>query len=419
MRFLLTTILLLGAMAKPSFAEPVLKDGDVLAICGDSITEQKQYSVFIESYLLACKPVQNLRIVQIGWGGEQVPGFVARIESDVLPFHPTVATTFYGMNDGHYGPMNDVIGKMYGDSTASALQKLQAGGVRSIVVGSPGAVDTVTYAKRPTGDASVYNQTLAALKDIAQADAKKAGQPFTDIHSLMIDQMAKAKAKYGDEFAFAGPDGIHPGGAGHLVIAYAFLKALGCDGDLGTITLDLTSGHNEATEGHKILSAENGTVQIESTRIPFCFTGDGVSATSDRSMVDLLPFNQDLNRLTLKVKNAGKGQLRITWGTQAKEFSSDALAEGINLAAEFPDGPLNDTFEKIEKAVRAQQEFETPLTKTLMHSIGVDRQIVPEASSELDHVVAAGLKHDQSLFDAAAAAAREPVRHTIKIEPVP
>ena len=35
----------------PRPSGPVLQKGDRLAICGDSITEQKQYSVFIADYL--------------------------------------------------------------------------------------------------------------------------------------------------------------------------------------------------------------------------------------------------------------------------------------------------------------------------------------------------------------------------------
>ena len=42
-----------------------------MAICGDSITQQKIYSVFMEDYFLMCQPVEGLRIAQFGWGGER------------------------------------------------------------------------------------------------------------------------------------------------------------------------------------------------------------------------------------------------------------------------------------------------------------------------------------------------------------
>ena len=51
-------------------AADALKAGDYVAVIGDSITEQKLYSVFIEDYLLMCQPAPNLRSTQFGWGGE-------------------------------------------------------------------------------------------------------------------------------------------------------------------------------------------------------------------------------------------------------------------------------------------------------------------------------------------------------------
>ena len=90
-----------------------LKDGDKVAIIGDSITEQKLYSVYMEDYLLMCKPVAGVQSVQFGWGGETAPGFNGRIENDCLVFQPTIATTYYGMNDGGYTPYKDEIGEKY------------------------------------------------------------------------------------------------------------------------------------------------------------------------------------------------------------------------------------------------------------------------------------------------------------------
>ena len=47
-----------------------LRAGDIVAICGDSITEQSLYSAFIETYLLACQPVRDVRTHQFGLSGE-------------------------------------------------------------------------------------------------------------------------------------------------------------------------------------------------------------------------------------------------------------------------------------------------------------------------------------------------------------
>src|SRR5689334_14909324 len=75
----------------------LLKKDDRLAICGDSITEQKMYSRIMEDYLTMCVPELNVTVRQYGWSGERAPGFLKRMTNDCLRFHPTIATTCYGM----------------------------------------------------------------------------------------------------------------------------------------------------------------------------------------------------------------------------------------------------------------------------------------------------------------------------------
>ena len=96
------------------------------------------------------------------------------------------------------------------------------------------------------------------------------------MHSIMMDAMTKSKAKYGPKYQFAGGDGVHPAANGHLVMAYAFLKAFASDGNIGTITVDMKTNQATATEGHKLLAdtLKDGAIEIESTRYPFCFTGE-------------------------------------------------------------------------------------------------------------------------------------------------
>ena len=79
----------------PEPTAPVLQKGDRLAICGDSITEQKMYSRIIETYLTVAQPQLAISVRQFGWSGETASGFLARMTNDCLRFKPTVATTCY------------------------------------------------------------------------------------------------------------------------------------------------------------------------------------------------------------------------------------------------------------------------------------------------------------------------------------
>ena len=87
-------------------------------------------------------------------------------------------------------------------------------------------------------------------------------------------------------------------------------------------------------------------------------------------VLEFLPFNQDLNRFVLVVQGAAaQTQYDVTWGSQTKRFSGAELTKGINLAAEFLDNPFGGAFKKVEQAVQTQQNYETPLTKVLLHNM--------------------------------------------------
>ena len=393
-----------------------LKPNDFIAVIGDSITEQKDYSVNIEDYLLMCQPVTGLKSMQFGWGGETAEGFKNRMVNDCYRFAPTVATTCYGMNDGGYAPLDDRRANWYHDNQKAIVDGMKKAGVRFIVVGSPGCVDSITFRNNPEA-AVVYNKTLGQLRDIAHKVADEEGVAFANVYDPMVSVMTQAKAKYGPKYHVAGPDGVHPSHNGHLVMAYAFLKGLGCDGNIGTFTLDMAGGTATATDGHKVLSSAAGTVEIESSRYPFCFAGGTATDPNDpRGVLDFLPFNQDLNRLTLIVKG-GSGKLKVTWGSASKEFDADQLAKGINLAAEFLDNPFSAAFQSVHQKVQAQQSFETPFIKQWVNGLPHFKSDMPEDADCFEKIIADMGKKDQK-FIAASSDAVVPVKHTIKVEAV-
>ncbi len=397
-------------------ADPLMQPNDVLAICGDSITEQRIYSVDMEDYLLMCQPTAGQRIAQFGWSGERAPGFLARLDSDVFPFKPTVATTCYGMNDGGYTALTQLTSDTYRTNQKAIIEALKKHGVRAIIIGSPKCVDSTAYKRVPTAD--VYNKTLGALADIDKQIAAQEGIVYADVFGITTATMEKAKAKVGKDYVFAGPDGVHPGPNGHLVMAYAFLKALGCDGAIGTVTVDLAGNTATASDGHKILSCQNGEVKIESTRYPYCFTGDfdKPDANTTANITKFFPFNEDLNRYVLVVKGLKTPKARVTWGKQGKVFSAAELEKGVNLAAEFADNPFSAAFAKVNAAVAQQQNFETLLVKQYLHSVDQFKKALPDQAASFDSITTGALTKDASLYQAAAAAVT-PVQHTIKIEP--
>jgi lysophospholipase L1-like esterase len=385
------------------------------------------YSRLIEDYLTACLPEIKISVRQFGWGGERADGFLKRMTNDCLRFKPTIATTSYGMNDHGYQPYQVSIGDAYRSNMQAVVVAFKAHGVR-VVLGSPG-----TIAKVPWWEAGKYqvgdlNQNLGRLRNIDVEIARQEEVGFADVYEPMLRSGAAARQKYGDKYALNGDDGIHPNWAGHTVMAYAFLKALGVSGEIASFTVDLSANQLTVSEGHKLLSSKKGEFVIRSARYPFCSgcpmglaanwyptagTDNVTNNDNLRSGMTLVPFNQELNRFMLTVKNATAAKYRVTWGHEAKVFTGEQLADGINLAEEFTLNPFSRRFALIDAAVSAKQDFETRQIKVLFRPAG-DQATMAQITEQTDEVLA-DTERQHAALEKVIRTAYAPVTYTLKI----
>jgi lysophospholipase L1-like esterase len=394
----------------PQTGPLLLQKGDRLAICGDSITEQKMYSRIIETYLTVCVPQLEITVRQYGWSGEKTDGFLNRMEQDCLRFKPTIATLCYGMNDSRYRPFDVTNGMWYEDHYRAIVRKFKEAGAR-VVLGSPGcAGKTAAWVDSRSGTLDEHNENLCALRDIAINVAESEDVAFADVFWPMYQAQVFAPGQHGatkeNPYNVAGKDGIHPDWAGHVVMAYAFLNALGLDGQIAEFTIDLNADNAQASEGHTIKLLGDGKYEITSERYPFCARGSLDRDNSVRSGMTLVPFGEDLNRFTLKVDGLHDGQYRVTWGGESQDFSAQELREGINLAEVFPVNPFNGAFDKVDQAVAAKQKFETKQIKEIFHG--------PQGKADMEKAVADTESQRKPLADAIRAA-MVPVKHEIAL----
>ncbi len=394
----------------PATTSVLLQKEDRLAICGDSITEQKKYSVLMEAYIVAARSDLHVTVRQYGWSGEQAGGFLKRMDNDVLRFKPTIATTCYGMNDFRYVPKDDAIAETYRQNQTAVVRKFKDAGAR-VVLGSSGTIHSVPpWVKSAKGTWETLNLALLNFRNIDIEVAKAEGVSFADVYWPMLLKGYESRAKFGAGFKLEGNDGVHPGWAGHVMMATAYLEGLGLRGDVGQINVDLAAGKAAAREGQRIMKYEGGVVSLRSFRLPFSFEAGDISKDDTIAAgVELADFQRKLNRLTLKVTGAKSAKVQVTWGADAKVFTAEQLTKGVNLAVEFPKNPTSATFAEIWKAVVEKQAYETKQIKTLFRS--------PEAKKDMEAVA----KSSQVEFDRLAAALKaaiKPVNSTLKVEEV-
>jgi lysophospholipase L1-like esterase len=351
----------------------LLQKGDRLDVIGDSITEQRMYSRIIETYLTVCRPDLEIEVRQLGWGGETVEGFRSRVEQDCLRFHPTVATLCYGMNDSKYRPYDDANGTWFRNNLTALVDQLKAADMR-VVIGSPGIAERyATWVSTRAGTLDEHNLNLCTLRDLALDVAIAEDSRFADVFWPMLTAGFMARARYGGNpdapYALVGRDGIHPHWSGHLVMAYAFLRGLGLDGDQGTITVEMKTKSAQASTGHTVDRFDGADLVITSHRYPFYAEGPVDRDDSIRSGMSLVPFNEQLNRFTLIIHGDPKAHYSVRWGDESRIFSAAEAEAGVNLAEEFPKNPFGPAFARVDEAVAVKQAFETKQVREIFHGV--------------------------------------------------
>ena len=389
----------------------LLKEGDRLAIIGDSITEQKMYSRIIEDYLTVCVPQLKVTARQFGWSGEKADGFLHRMDNDCLRFHPTVGTLCYGMNDHLYRPFDLLNSERYHANYTAVVQALKTAGAR-VVLGAPGCVGKVpSWTKSEPYSMDELNVNLCAFRDIALEIAEAENVRFADVFWTMFKAGYEGHTRFDtpdEPFMVSGKDGVHPGWAGQLVMAYTFLRAMGLDGLIGTYTVNLDQQTAAVTAGHEIVDYKNGVLTVNSTRYPFCAAGAANRDDSIRAGMELVPFNQQLNRLMLIVTGGSAANYKVTWGTESKTYSAAELSAGVNLASDFVVNPFSEAFNQVDAAVKAKQEYETTQIKKIFHG--------PEGKADMERAVEE-TEATRAPLAAAIQAAFVPVKHTLTIQP--
>ena len=165
-----------------------LKDGDVVAFCGDSITSNGQYPGFVELYQLLCGPRMKVTFVNCGRWGKTAGTFPKTWDKDFVPAKPSVVTLCYGMNTGRGGrAINDATVAREAGALKVIVTKFREIGGRVVLLGSPGCVDS-EFHRAP----AAANANLAKLRDNARKVAEETGVTFVDVHTPMIEVMAKA-----------------------------------------------------------------------------------------------------------------------------------------------------------------------------------------------------------------------------------
>lgn len=336
-RLLILVWLLLACSLLTAQDRFYLKDGDRVVFYGDSITDQRLYTTFVESYVITRFPGLSVSFVHSGWGGDRVTGggggkVDIRLERDIIAYKPTVVTVMLGMNDGRYKAFDEETFETYRDGCEGIVKKLKAAlpGLRMTLI-QPSPYDDVT--REPLFEGG-YNAVLLRYAGFLKELARREGLQTADLNTPVVSVLKKA---FFDDPANAKrilPDRVHPGAAGHLLMAAALLKSWDAPGTVSIVRINAARKRVEQADNSKVAELADAGEGIAWTQTDAALPlpidlKDAVLLLALRSS-DVI---DTLDRQTLAV-NGLRGEryaLKID-GEEVGTFGSKELAAGLNLA---------------------------------------------------------------------------------------
>jgi lysophospholipase L1-like esterase len=341
------------------------KNNDSVVFLGDSITEQKLYTTYVEAYTLTRFPANTFTFRNVGWGGdtawlrqrahpdekalfaatnavldEMVTKAVGTgLARDVLPLKPTAVTVDFSMNDHAYQAFREDIFRAHVRSQKEIVNVLSKNGARVALLTTQPIED-----KRPDPDKDIKNQSLRKFSDGIQAVAAKEGAAFVDQFAPYMAVMMKARAEKPDAH-IGGGDAVHPGPAGHTIMAWAILKGLNAPALVSCAGFDVSRWLRSKVTCEKQCAISN--VKIAAGALSFDRLDKALPMPIDAratAALQLAPVTEDLNRYMLKVEGlkAARYEVAINGATVAT-LSNEDLAKGFNLAAVSTPGAAQAT----------------------------------------------------------------------------
>lgn len=315
-----------------------LKDGDRVVFYGDSITEQRLYTTFVETYVVTRFPKADVKFVHSGWSGDRVTGggggpIDVRLKRDVFAYKPTVMTVMLGMNDAGNGPFDPKIFETYSKGYEHIVDaaKTELPDLRLTLI-EPSPYDDVT---RPPAFEGGYNAVLIRYGDFVKDLARKNHLDFADLNTSVVDATKAAFASDPENAKKLNPDRVHPAPSGQLLMAAALLKAWKAPAIVSKVSIKIgddvakaDAAKAEVTDLEGSNSSVRWTQRDESLPFPINLKDPIIDlAARSSDVVQTL----DAQLLQVSGLTAGDYTLKID-DKDLGTFNRSQLADGINLA---------------------------------------------------------------------------------------
>jgi lysophospholipase L1-like esterase len=333
-------------------ADFFFKDGDVVVMIGDSITEQHLYSNYVEMWTVTRFPNWKLTFRNTGIGGDTSGGGNGRFKRDVLRYNPTAMTVDFGMNDGGYQPFNKSRFDPYMKGLQGMADQAKRANIRVAWV-TPQPLDTD---KPGQTEPEFYNKTLEKFGEGVKEIADRNQGLFVDQFHPYLGVLNKARGEMQKYTRITAGDAVHPGPPGQALMAASILKGLSLPPLVASVEIDAEKKDATASKNCKLsdVAEKDGGIAFKQLdeALPF-FPPEAAQ------ILKWAPILEELNDYRLKVTRLKEGKYEVRLGgKKVAEYTADELAKGVNLAAAaLKEGPIADQVKAVKSAVEKKNAF--------------------------------------------------------------
>jgi lysophospholipase L1-like esterase len=370
-----------------------LRDHDRVIFYGDSITEPRLYTTFVETYAVSRFPELRLEFVNSAWGGDRVTGgrggpVDVRLQRDVIAYQPTVFALMMGMNDGWGQPFNEPLYTRYTTGYEHILDVITRALPRvRVSVMQPSPRDDITH---PPAFPGGYNSVLIRYGAFVRQAGERRGFKVADLNTPLVDTLKKAQAIDPALARRIAGDGVHPGIAGHLVLAAALLKAWHAPALVSSVEIDGAVGRVLRAENTTLVDVKEGKTMTwtqADKALPFPINwSDPAIALAVRSS-DVIEV---LDQQTLEVSGLSGTRYALSIdGDEVGIFDQQQLQEGVNLAV--LDTPMHRQAKRVHALTIERNEVQFGRWRQVQAALdGEDlphKQAAVEAMDRLEHAL--------------------------------
>ncbi|MGV3546808.1 MAG: GDSL-type esterase/lipase family protein, partial [Pedobacter sp.] len=318
------------------------KDGDRINFIGNSITHGTsgtgRFHNFILLYYATRFPNSKVIFYNSGKWGDNANSFLQRMNNDILSKGANWSVVMAGMNDVNrelYAPerqgepnietLKQNALNNYRGYLRNVIVKLLAANT-NVILQKPSIYDEtgdLTGTNRPGVNVALQKCTIIIDELAAEFNLKTID--YWNIMNTINQQLQQTNIRS----TIVSNDRIHPASPGNFVMAYQFLKSTNAPKYVANIEIENNSVIKSefCTITNLNATGNSLTFKYKAESLPFPVAVDAEPALA------LVPFNNDLNKETLKITTLAEGKYALNIdGSFIGSFTANELRQGINLA---------------------------------------------------------------------------------------